>query len=163
MGDIQRKIEIPEEHYTLFDATREGLPEVIVVNDALLKFEHRDLFAWSLRIRLEAEVLADQGMPTPDESAHLFEVGDVIEANLLGTRTALGARNALFLARSTWNGLRELYYQIHDPDIADAVLKQMIATHDGSRQWEYRMSHDAQWTEAGWIFRLFPLANGFDS
>ena len=52
MGDIQRKIEIPEEHYTLFDATREGLPEVIVVNDALLKFEHRDLFAWSLRMRV---------------------------------------------------------------------------------------------------------------
>ena len=163
MDETQRQIQIPEDHYTLFDTTREALPEVIVVNDALLTFEHRDLSAWSLRIRVEAEALADRGMPTPEESKRLFEIGDVIESKLLGTRTALGARNVLFLARSTWNGLRELYYQVHDPGIADGVLQQMIRQQGGSRAWEYRMTHDPEWTEPGWIFCLFPLANGPDS
>lgn len=162
MDEIKRKIEIPEAHYTLFNATRDALPEVIVVNDALLRFEHGDIFPWSLRVRLEAEGLGDHGMPTPDESRLLFEIGDAIESKMLDTRTALGARNALFLARSTWNALRELYFQVHDPEIADAALKQMLAEHDGSREWEYRMTHDPQWEEAGWIFRLFPLANGVD-
>src|SRR6218665_1228012 len=33
-------IVVPEPHYTLFDSTRNDLPEVIVVNDALLTLQH---------------------------------------------------------------------------------------------------------------------------
>lgn len=40
MGE-QIRIELPEPHYTLFDAVRSGKPEIIVVNDALLAFRHR--------------------------------------------------------------------------------------------------------------------------
>ena len=47
---------MPEANYTLFSAQREGLPEVIVVNDALLAFPHNDIFSWYLRVVLEAGV-----------------------------------------------------------------------------------------------------------
>jgi hypothetical protein len=155
-------IELPEDHYTLFDTTRDELPEVIVVNDALLRFRHPDIFPWHLRVRIEARDLAENGMPTSDESKLLFEVGDRIETEVLGGRTKNGARNALFLARSTWNELRELYFQVHDPEVTDTVLSRIVKE-DCARYWEYRMTHDAQWQEAGHIFRLFPLSNGADA
>jgi hypothetical protein len=45
-------------------------------------------------------------MPTPEESVILFEVGDELEQSVLAGLTANGARNSLFLARSTWNTYR---------------------------------------------------------
>ena len=160
MSDPSVQLELPEDHYTLFNATREELPEVIVVNDALLSFKHPEIFPWHLRVRLGARSLGDNGMPTPTESAALFEVGDHIERLVLGGRTSLGARNALFLARSTWNELRELYFCVHDPEVTHAALQGLIERGHHKRDWEYRMTHDPEWTEAAWIFRLFPLAQG---
>jgi len=159
----QIRINLPEDHYTLFDTTRDGLPEIICVNDALLSFTHTNIFPWHLRIRLDVNELADNGMPTPGESKRLFEIGDRIEDIILAGRTSFGARNALFLARSTWNELRELYYCVHDPDVTHAALQAIITTRDHKRYWEYKMAHDPDWLEAGWIFRLFPMANGADA
>jgi hypothetical protein len=56
-------IRVPEPHYTLFNATRSDLPEVIVVNDALLSFSRSDIFAWHLCVTLEANELIVNGMP----------------------------------------------------------------------------------------------------
>lgn len=153
-------IDLPEDHYTIFDSTRDGLPEIIVVNDALLAFPHAQVFPWHLRVRIAAKELAENGMPTSMESQLLFEVADRIEEIVLGGRTSFGARNALFLARSTWNELRELYYYVHDPEITHAALQVLIEAGHHERHWEYEMHQDPEWSEAGWIFRLFPLANG---
>src|SRR5579864_2962437 len=111
MDEDSVKIEIPEPSYTLFNAQRDGLPQVVVVNEALLSFQWTRLFSWHLRVCIEAEDLAEHGMPTSRESSLLFEVGDQIEKLVLEGRTAQGAENALFLARSTWNGFRDLYFQ----------------------------------------------------
>jgi hypothetical protein len=157
------RAQIPEAHYTLFNATREGLPEVIVVNDAMLTFQHPAVFPWHLRIRLEVGEIAENGMPTPEESRLLFRVGDQLEDLVLSGRTNHGARNGLFLARSTWNELRELTFQVHDPQIVDAALKGLIAQGASERPWEYRMTHDPTWQEAGYVFRLYPMANGANS
>lgn len=159
----QVRIDLPEDHYTLFNATRDELPEVICVNDALLSFAHTNIFQWHLRVRIDAKELAENGMPTPKESELLFEIGDRIEEVVLGGRTAFGSRNAIFLARSTWNELRELYYCVHDPEITHAALQALIESGSRKRYWEYNMSHDPEWTEAGWIFRLFPIAEGADA
>ena len=156
----QIRIDLPEDHYTLFDATRDGLPEIICVNDALLHFAHPEVFAWHLRVRIAAKDLGDNGMPTPQESEQLFASGDRIEEVILAGRTPQGARNAIFLARSTWNELRELYYCIHDPEIAHTALQSLLSSGRPERHWNYRMSHDPEWTEAGWIFKLFPTAEG---
>jgi hypothetical protein len=156
-------IQIPEAHFTLFDAERDGLPEVIVVNDALLAFPHPELFPWHLRVRLLIEETVQNGMPSPTESKLLFEIGDAIEAALLYGCTQLGAKNALFLARSTWNEVRELLFQVHDPEIADAALRHLLKSRNWPREWEYRMHEDAQWKGAAYVFALFPLARGNDA
>ena len=162
MGEKTVTIDLPEDHYTIFNATRDDLPEVIVVNDALLAFPHREVFPWHLCVRIDAKELAENGMPTSEESELLFQIGDRIEEIVLGARTRFGGRNALFLARSTWDGLRELYFYVHDPEITHAALQALIDAGDDERSWEYEMQDDPQWHEASWIFDLFPLANEQD-
>lgn len=158
MSGESRKVFVPEAHYTLFNAEREGLPEVIVVNDALLTFAHNDIFPWHLRVQLHAQDLADNGMPTHAESKILFEIGDQIEEAILSGVTYNGTANALFLARSTWNELRELYFMVHDPEIAHPALQALLKSRNWSRSWEYRMSEDRAWEKAGYIFQLFENA-----
>ena len=156
-------IKIPEPHYTLFNATRSGLPEVIVVNDALLSFPHSDIFAWHLCVTLEAKELIENGMPSPDESALLFDVGDEIEKVVLAGRTENNGENALFLARSTWNERRELLFQVHNPEIAHTALQSLLTSRHWQREWDYRMEQDLDWSKPAYIFQLFPRANGSDA
>ena len=155
MTDNSVTIEIPEPHFSLFNATREGLPEVIVVNDALLSFQHTDIFAWHLVVTLEAADLVEQRMPSPEESTILFGIGDKIERAVVGY-------NALFLARSTWNGFRQIAFRVYDPEVANATLQALIKD-EQSRPWEFKMQGDPDWSEAGFYFQLFPLASGNDA
>jgi hypothetical protein len=150
------RVVIPEPHYTLFDSNRDDLPEVIVVNDALLSFQHTEVFQWHLEVNIQAEELAEKGMPTTEESKILFQIGDRIES-------AIEGKNALFLARSSWNGLRQLSFRVHDPELANATLQSLLADKPHTRFWEFRMQRDPEWHEAGYIFKLFPLANGSDA
>ena len=147
-------IDLPEPRYTLVDCKREGLPEVISINSALLAFPHTAIFPWCLRIRMFFRELADNGMPTPEESKLLFEIADELETSLLSVRTTLGCPNALFLARSTWNEIRELYFMVHDPEPTDAALRGLLNSRKWSRDWEYRMDHDPGWEEAAFIFKV---------
>ena len=156
MKDNHVPIVLPEPNYTLFDSNRNDFPEVIVVNEALLAFQHPEIFPWHLEVNIQAEELAEKGMPTPEESKLLFEIGDKIES-------AIGGKNALFLARSTWNGLRQLSFRVHDPELANDTLQSLLADKPHTRFWEFRMHHDPEWQEAGCIFKLFPLANGTDA
>jgi hypothetical protein len=158
MSGESRRVVVPEAHYTLFNAEREGLPEVIVVNDALLAFAHNDIFPWHLRVRLEAHELAENGMPSTAESVILFEIGDEIEKAVLSGVTPNGAANSLFLARSTWNELRELYFMVHDPEIKHPALQALLKSRDWFRSWEYEMVSDREWEKAGYIFQLFNVA-----
>jgi hypothetical protein len=154
--DNQRiEISIPEQHFTLFNTTRSGKPEVIVVNDALLTFTHTFIFPWHLVITIEAEELASNGMPTPSESEVLWRVGGEIEALVLGGRTEHRSGNALFLARSTWDGYRELLFQVHDPEITNSALQRLLDSRSWERPWEYQIEEDDSWAEAGYIFQLF--------
>ena len=163
MTPEQVRIVIPEPVFTLFDAMRDGLPEVIVVNESLLAFPHLDVFPWYLRITLDAKELIENGMPAPEESALLFDIGDEIEAVVLGGRSEHNGQNALFLARSTWNAVRELRFQVHDPEIAHQALQALLSSREWSRTWDYEMSADPEWSKAGYVFQLFPQARGRDA
>lgn len=156
-------IQIPEPHYTLFNATRAGLPEIIVVNDALLSFPHCEIFGWHLCVTLEAKQLIENGMPSQEESALLFEIGDEIEQVVLAGRTENDGENALFLARSTWNEQLELLFQVHNPEIAHAALQSLLSGRHWPRGWDYRIEQDFEWSNAAYVFQLFPQANGSDA
>jgi len=139
------------------------MPEIIVVNDALLTFAHAEIFPWYLRVTLEARELIENGMPSESESKLLFTIGDEIEEVVLSGRTEHGGANALFLARSTWNELRELRFQVHNPEIAHAALQELLNRKSWERQWNYEMFSDPKWERAGYVFQLFPLAHGRDA
>ena len=155
MSDDSVTIVVPEPHFTLFNGQRDGLPEVVVVNDALLSFDHTEIFAWHLEVTLHAVDLVDNGMPSPDESLLLFQIGDKIEQSIVGY-------NGIFLARSTWNGFRQLVFRVYDPEVADATLQALLEG-EQNRFWEFKMHHDAEWREAGFYFQLFQLASGNSS
>jgi hypothetical protein len=146
-------IEYPEPLYSLFDTSRGGLPAVVVVNAALREFAHRDVFPWHLSVVIDARELADHGMPTRDEYLVLDAIGDLIEATLLETR------NAIFLARETWNGRRQLVYRVNDPDVAAQALQALIDRGQQRREWEFRMEADVEWADANPYFSLFESAN----
>lgn len=134
-----------------------------MVNDALLAFPHAKVFPWHLAVTLEVADTVENGMPSLSESELLFEIGDQIEAAVLSGRTDHGSQNSLFLARSTWSAQRALLFQVHDPEVANHTLQQLLGSRKWEREWSYRMAHDATWEAAANVFQLFPRANGHDS
>lgn len=163
MDENETTIILPQQREVLMTTKRDGLAEVIAVNEALLSFPHSTIFPWYLCVTLEAKELIDNGMPSPTESALLFQTGDEIEASVLAGRTEHGADNALFLARSTWNGLRQLLYYVHDPEITHLALQALLASRTWERDWDYRMEEDVDWEKAAYVFQLFPQADELHS
>lgn len=145
-------IEYPEAIYSLFDTSRDGLPAVVVVNAALREFGHRDVFPWYLSVIIDALELANQGMPTRGEYLILDAVGDVIDDTVLKTR------NAVFLARETWNGQRQLVYRVNDPEVAAGALQGIIDRGGQKREWEFQMESDLEWAHAAPYLSLFESA-----
>ena len=163
MADKTIQLEPPEPIYTLFNTTRKELPEVIFVNEALLSFKHTEIFPWYLSIEVIYTEFAENEMPTQKESDRLNDICDQLEPAVLEGRTEFDAVNSLFLARSTWGGIRELAFQVHDPEIAHESLQQLLKSQDWELEWQYEMRHDPTWQDAGYLFKLFPLAKGEDS
>jgi len=155
MTEESVEVVIPEPNFTLFNGTRDELPEVIVVNGALLAFKHTEIFAWHLEVTLHAVDLADQGMPTPEESKLLFGISDKIEQTIVGY-------NTIFLARSTWSGFRQIAFRVYDPEVANTKLQELLEN-ENARFWEFEMKYDPDWHQAGFYFQLFPLATGENS
>lgn len=81
-------------------------------------------------------------MPTAKEVEILDRLEDEISSPLLADQ------NAVFLARITCQGQRELIYRVHDPEVADQTLTQLVSIPSSPREWEYRMEHDDAWTLA---------------
>jgi hypothetical protein len=152
MSDDFVEIEYPEPEYALFETSLEGMPAIVVVNAALQSFPHPDVFAWHLSIQINANKMAEQGMPTSEESEVIGAVGDEIE------KVVLADSNALFLARQTWNGTRHLIYLVHDPDRANDALQVLLAQPTSKREWDFRMDHDPSWSLAAPYLALFESA-----
>ena len=156
-------VTLPEPNFRIFEAKRDGMEDIIVVNEALLSFVHSAIFPWHLSITLQAADVLDNGMPTPSENDLLFAIGDQIEALVLGNRTGTGAINAQFLARSTRNGVRELSFYVHDPKAMHAAMQALVESRTWERVWSYQMAHDPQWVNGANLFQLFPQARGLQS
>lgn len=160
MSNQTTTITVPEPSYALIDTKREGKPEVLVVNQALLSFAQIEIFPWHLCLWIEAQDLVENGMPSSTDSELLFRIGDEIESTVLSGTNSHGSQNALFLARSTWDGSRELLFQVHDPEVAHQALQALLASRTWDREWDYQMESDPEWSNAAYIFQLFPQAGG---
>lgn len=131
----------PTPHYTLISTSLDGDPAIVVVNSALRMFRERQAYCWHLRIRIDCEHVRDDGLPTDEELPRLEAEEDRIMAGVV-------CDNAMFLARITWRGHRDLLFRVRDPGETDRMLQHLIARDTQSREWDYRMEEDPEWALA---------------
>jgi hypothetical protein len=146
---MEYRVVIPKELHAILQWEDEGLPAVCVVNQALANFEPKVVFGWHLSIILEFAHTGNNGMPTDDEKQVLDEYGGVLDANLKANG------NALFLARITWNGTRQLLYRVYDPEVANEYLTGVIKDQSQAREFDFRMEHDEAWKFAKYYLSKF--------
>ena len=142
---------VPDESFVLIDAKRDGLPSVVVVNAALVGFEPKVVFDYQLSIIIDFEDLADNGMPSVAEREVVEPFVDQLDQQLKGD---VSKPNALFLARETWNGTRQLLYRVHEPEVVHKYLQHLIETKTYPRDFDYRMAPDPTWELSKWLLEL---------
>lgn len=141
------RVIIPTEDYNLVRFRQDDLPGVAVINRALRGFEPKLVFAWHLSIMLTFEDLIENGMPSQTDRDIVDPFGDMLDERFKGEPEK---PNALFLARITWNGTRELIYRVFDPEPADAILRGIIESKSHPRHFDYRIDQDPEWKLARW-------------
>jgi hypothetical protein len=143
----------PTPYYTLFQTSKGTSPAVVVVNSSLRRFAEREKYAWHLAISINCRLLAENGMPTSEESDVLRRIEDTIEAAILDHG------NGVFLARITCKGERELKYRVNDPELANGELSRLVKD-NVERVWSYFISEDSDWRLAQPELSLFEKSPG---
>lgn len=142
------RVIIPEEKFAILDFRQDDLPGIMVVNESLIGFEPKVVFAWHLSLMIQFSDLADNGMPTREEREVVDQFGDQLDAEFKGPETE--KPNALFLARITWNETRELIYRVFDPEPINQFLMEMINRKSYPRPYDFRIDPDEEWKLAQW-------------
>jgi hypothetical protein len=146
------KVIIPDEMYTIVEYKRDNLPAIMVINSALVDFEPKEVFSWNLSILIQFNELADNGMPAKNETDLIESFENYLFDNLKDDKKK---PNALFFARITWNGTREIIYRVYDPEIANNLLQNIINDKKYPREFDYRMEADEGWKLNKVYFDLF--------
>ena len=142
------RVQIPEEDFSVITFRQDDIPGVGVINASLSGFEPKVVFAWHLSLLIEFEDLIENGMPSQAERDVVDPFCDRLDAIVKGDHNE--KPNALFLGRITWNEARELIWRVHDPEIANNALKEIIETERYPRMFDYRMEHDPDWEKTKW-------------
>lgn len=147
-------VEIPKEEHAGIQWEEHKMPAYCSVNKALVDFQPKEVFGWHLAIVIENNESESNGQPTAEEK----EIIDRFCGELAILITA--ESNAMFLARSTWNGCYQLFFRVFDPEVADAVLQKVINSDDQPREFQYHMEHDKEWKFAGNYLKPFMNTDG---
>lgn len=145
-----KKIRIPEEEFAVVQCAFDETPAVIVVNTSLSKFKHKDVFAWSCSLVIRYKDLAENGMPTAEESDFVYQYLEELSTQIIGDPSH---PNALYLARVTWNGTCEVIWQVYDPEPVNEFLKGIIESESYPREFDYKMEYDAKWDKVSWYLK----------
>jgi hypothetical protein len=139
---------IPTETCRIIEFRQDDMPGIAVINEALVDFEPKIVFAWHLSLMLQFEDLILNGMPSQAERDVIDPYGDLLDGAFKGDDP--NKPNALFLARITWNKTRELIYRVFDPEPANQYLVNVIEAKSHPRPFDYRIDHDPEWKLAEW-------------
>jgi hypothetical protein len=145
------KVIIPQENYSIVEFKRDNLPAIAVINTAIKDFEPKIIFGWHLSIILDFNEMVENGMPSKQEQAIVDSFGDKLNALIKGEDKT--KPNALFVGRITWNKTRQFIWRVHNPEIANNTLKQIIDSKDYPRHFDYRMQSDQTWDFAKGYFK----------
>jgi len=121
-----------------------NLPGFATINSALKNFESKKEFPWQLSIVVECVELVENRLPSSAEQEALYQFEDKIDP-LVRSRG-----DALFLARTTYDGQRELIWRIRNPEAVNSALQDVIRQKDHTREFDYRIDEDPNWDKASW-------------
>jgi hypothetical protein len=148
------EIEIPTEDHAGIQWEEHKMPAFCAVNKALVDFKHKEVFGWHLAIVIENNESTSDGQPTPEEKQVIDgfcnELAEQLKAD----------NNAMFLARSMWNGCYQLFFRVFDPEVADAILQKVIDSEQQPREFQYHMEQDKEWKFAGHYLKPFMKTEG---
>lgn len=142
------RVIIPGEQYKIVEFIQEDMPGVAAINSNLKTFEPKEVFAWHFSIMFDLEDLADNGMPSIAERELMDNYGELLDKDIKGPDDK--KPNALFLARITWNGTRELIWRVYNPELTNNYLQQVMANDSSPRPFDYRIDPDKEWKLAEW-------------
>jgi hypothetical protein len=129
-----------EQDYVLINTSKGNDPAVVVVDVALAGSDKRPGLSWQLEITVYSRLLGQNGMPTAEEVEVLNLLEDEFDS-CVGKAT-----DTAFFARATFRGLRRIVYRIQDPEPVDDLLQELASNEHQTREWEYRIEHDPDWT-----------------
>ena len=129
----------PKSYYTLIETSRGPDPAIVVVNSSLRTFAGRNRFLWHLRIEISCRLIGQNVMPAAEESETLYVIEKKMETRLARNN------NAIFVSRVTCRGSRELSFRVHNPQLANDSLQELLDAPTQSRDWNYRMERDPEW------------------
>lgn len=132
-------VAIPDEVYTIIDFESDGRPGVAVVNSALVDFEPKVVFDWHLSVIVDCNNVGKNGMPSSEEQKVLYQIEDLLDPLIKDDG------NALFLARITQNGTRQLLWRVCEPKLANQALQKLINGNLVVREFEYLVEEDPAW------------------
>ena len=136
-------VAIPEEVFSVVESMSEdNKPAVAVVNTSLRDFKDRDVFGWTCSLTIEYKDLANNGMPSQEEYNLVVNWVTQLDSVIKGDPKH---PNALFLARETFDGMLDVYWQVYDPEPVHQYLQSIIQGEKYLRELDYRIEKDIQW------------------
>lgn len=150
--NLETKVMIPKEHYVLVHSSRYGLPAILVINSSLRHFKERSVFGWTCQIVVYFNELANNGMPTNEESTLVLDFFDKLNVIIKDNENH---PNALFVSRCTNDGALNAIWQVNDPKITEHQLQIIIDNKQYPREFDYKIEYDEDWKGIDWFLQDF--------
>ena len=126
--------------------SRKGLPLIGIFNENLRDFSSKHKLPWLLNAYTRFSETFPNGFPKPSEFTSLNEWEDSL------IDTVGGQCQFVWVGHVTWNGFREVFFHVDEPERVSAALKQ-LASQESSRSFIFGVEQDAQWKRVGIYFR----------
>lgn len=124
--------------FALLETQMDGRRLLANIDLTLDGFPLKHDFPWFLSLSTTLRGADPDGLPTDSEAAALNHWEDEVER-------AIGAAVGFkYIGRVTWNGHRELLFQIAQPDAAVASLQRLIEA-GTARPFAFRCQRDESW------------------
>lgn len=150
------KVTLPKEDYTTIEFSQNGQVGMATINTALKDFAHKAIFPWHLSQVILCEEKNEDDMPSKSENDTLLAFEETL-------RKAIQANgNAVFIASITKAGYRELVWRVHQPEIANDYLLDLIEAENHPRPFDFTLEADEVWFKTEWHFNLLNQTPDFD-
>lgn len=137
----------PEELFNLREAKREDYYSVMIVNEALKNYEHKNLFPWLLFIEIYIKEKTEQYELPTDEEAVILNIMEDKFTDLI--KSCIPYQ---YIGRVTNSGTRKVYYYLQDPEKVHERMTALIEEGTYERAFEYSISNDPDWEKAYFFF-----------